>query len=252
MNSNEPIKDRPDDSSLVVVIATYNEVENLPLLTKRIWDVLPMAQILVVDDNSPDGTGDWVRRLQEQEPRIALHHRPKKEGLGRAAIDGILQAIASDAPWIATMDADHSHDPLDLLTLVTRALDDSSPVDVVIGSRYVRGGRIENWSLRRRIASRLVNGFARWGLGLSTRDNSGAFRVYRSATLGEIDLQKIRSRGHVYLEEMLMRLKRRHARTVEVPITFRDRSAGDSSLDFRGLMSNVRELIMLMFQRGID
>ncbi len=252
MNSNEPGEASQNANSLVVVIATFNEVENLPSLIRGIWDVLPEARIIVVDDNSPDGTGEWVRHLQKHEPRIALHHRSEKSGLGRATIDGILLAIDTRACWVATMDADHSHDPQDLLMMLNRARDVADPVDVVIGSRYVRGGRIENWSVRRRIASRLVNGVARWGLGLSTHDNTGAFRIYRAVTLRAVNPLKIRSRGHVYLEELLMRLKRLNARMMEVPITFRERSAGNSSLNFRGLISNLGELVLLVFQRGID
>ncbi len=241
-----------DEMSLVVVIATYNEIATLPSLTREIWERLPDANILVVDDNSPDGTGEWVSQLQEHEPRISLRHRPGKEGLGRAAIDGILQAIESSPRWVATMDADHSHDPGDLLTMFNRAQDESRYVDLVIGSRYVRGGRIENWSARRRVASRLVNGVARWGLGLTARDNTGALRVYRTTMLRVVRPEKMRSRGHVYLEEILMRLKRNGASIVEVPITFRDRIAGESSLNFRGLLDNFRELILLVFQRGRD
>jgi dolichol-phosphate mannosyltransferase len=249
-NNDNPGLFMPCDMSLTVVIATYNEMENLPPLVEKIWKLLPNANILVVDDNSPDGTGAWVRDLQARDSRIVLLHRDRKEGLGRAAIAGLLRAIGSTSQWVATLDADHSHSPADLLKAVERAMDESRPVDTVIGSRYVPGGRIENWSLRRRWASRIVNAIARRGCGLVTRDNTGALRVYRSGALKAIGLESLRSRGHVYLPEVLVRLQHRGATITEVPITFRDRSGGQSTLTVRGLAANLGELLRLIVLRN--
>ncbi|MDG2012119.1 MAG: glycosyltransferase, partial [Pirellulaceae bacterium] len=158
-----------------------------------------------------------------------------------ATIAGIQQALKQSPKWVGTMDADLSHRPEDLARLWNAAVTDSS--DVLIGSRYVDGGRIDNWSLPRRIASRLVNGFARWVLWLPTRDNSSALRMYRAKTLREIELSAIDCRGYAYLEQILLHLRRVKARMHEVPIVFTDRVEGESKVSLSEVFRNLRDLI---------
>ena len=239
---------RPGDR-LAIVIATWCEIETLPGLVEVLLRTLPGSRILVVDDNSPDGTGQWVNRQTETGSEIELLHRENREGLGRAALAGIGQVLDWPVDWIATMDADGSHDPSDLGRLLQQARAGQGEIDVVIGSRYTTGGRIEDWPWYRRWTSAIVNRFARLGLGLPARDNSSALRVYRAACLRQLGVETVRSPGHVYLEEILIRLNRQGARFVECPITFRDRVAGQSTVDWRCMLAGCRDLARLFFVR---
>jgi dolichol-phosphate mannosyltransferase len=223
------------EGSVLVVVATYNEIDNLPRLIAQLVDVLPQAQILVIDDGSPDGTGRWCDRAVSQYPQLRVIHREDKLGLGSATILGFQQAITQNIPLVATMDADLSHDPASLPQLLAALQTPPQPplptgymMGVALGSRYVDGGRIEGWPLRRRLVSKCVNFYSRILLRLKTRDNSGAFRVYRTAELERIDLGNLRSSGYGYLEEILCRLNELGVPMVEVPITFRDRTQGRS------------------------
>lgn len=233
---------------LIIVIATYNERQTLPKLVEQIWRYLPQANVLVVDDNSPDGTGKWARELATTNPRLELLHRENKEGLGAATIAGMVHAMSRQPIWIATMDADLSHRAEDLSRMWAETSDDR--FDVIIGSRYVRGGRIENWSVLRRLASRMVNCFARWVLWLRSRDNSIAFRIYRTAALGKIELDKIDCRGFVYLEQILVHLQRSGASFAEVPIVFHDREDGVSKVTISELSRNLRDIFKLAIKRA--
>ena len=233
---------------MIIVIATYNERQALPQLVDRIWHQLPQARILVVDDNSPDGTGDWVRERLANDRRLQLLHREQKQGLGAATIAGMQQALAQNPKWLATMDADHSHRPQDLAKIWEVASNDR--YDVIIGSRYVKGGRIENWSRLRRLSSRSVNWFARWILWLKTRDNSGAFRIYRANSLNSIDLQTIDCQGFAYLEQILVHLQRSGANIHEVPIVFTERIQGESKVSIGELFRNFRDILWLAIRRG--
>ncbi len=237
------------------MIATYNERQPLPQLVQQIWQHLPLARILVVDDNSPDGTGDWVRELAARDERIELLHREEKAGLGAATVAGLQMALQKSSDWIATMDADLSHRPEDLNRMwqvlnQKESGDGDGKFDVLIGSRYIQGGRIENWSLPRRFASRAVNGFARWVLWLKTRDNSGAFRIYRSETLRRTGLDSISCNGFAYLEQILMHLKKSGARFHEVPIVFSERNLGESKVTLGELFRNLRDILWLGLRRG--
>ena len=151
-----------DEDQLTIVIATYNERETMPQLVEQLRQSISFARILIVDDNSPDGTGNWVRGHSKTDERLSLLHRDSKEGLGAATLAGLEHAMKEQPTWIATMDADLSHRVVDLNSMWQAAR--SNAGNVIIGSRYIRGGKIENWSLARRIASRCVNGFARWCL----------------------------------------------------------------------------------------
>ena len=222
-------------------MATCNEVENLPGLSEAILRVLPTADVLVVDDNSPDGTGQWCDDRVRNEPRLHCLHRAAKLGLGSATLDAFRWALARDFDLIVTMDADWSHDPKYLPTLVAA----TERADVAIGSRYVAGGAIAGWPLHRRLLSRLVNGLSRQLLRLPICDTSGAFRTYRVEKLREISLDDIRSAGYSYLEEILWLLARANASFAEVPITFRQRRAGRSKVSIREAAGKIATLLRL-------
>ena len=213
----------------LVALATYNEIENLPALVDEILRVLPAADILVVDDNSPDGTGRWCDEQAHSERRLRCLHRPRKQGLGSATLDAARFAIVNDYELFVTMDADWSHDPKHLPELV-RATEHA---DVAIGSRYIAGGAIKGWPLHRRMMSRVVNRLSRLLLHLPVHDSSGAFRAYRVARLKQIHLDNIQAASYAYLEEILWHLHRVDATFAEVPITFRQRRAGRSKINVR-------------------
>jgi dolichol-phosphate mannosyltransferase len=228
-------------SRTLVALATYNEIENLPSLTAAILDSLPNADLLVVDDNSPDGTGVWCDRQSEAQPRLRCIHRANKQGLGSAALAAIRYAIDRDYEVLVTLDADWSHDPRYLPELLA-ALDHA---DVAIGSRYCPGGSVEGWPWQRRLMSRTLNALSGALLRLPVRDTSGAFRAYRTAALQKLDLERLQGRGYDYLEESAWRLNRAGAKFAEVPITFRERRAGRSKIDAREAVSKLRTLFRL-------
>jgi dolichol-phosphate mannosyltransferase len=225
-------------ASTLVALATYNEIENLPRLVDQIFAVLPNADILVVDDNSPDGTGHWCDERASVEPRLRCIHRESKRGLGSATIEAMRFAIDHGYQKLVTMDSDLSHDPAHLPSLVEA----SQRAAVVIGSRYCSGGAIDGWPLHRRLASRLLNGLTRTLLHLPVRDSSGSYRAYRIAKLLEIDFDTIESSGYAYLEEILWHLHRAGATFAEVPITFRDRRAGRSKNGIPVIVEKLRTL----------
>jgi dolichol-phosphate mannosyltransferase len=218
----------------LVVVATYNEIENLPPLVDEIFRFLPAVDLLVVDDNSPDGTGQWCDERAAADPRVHCLHRAGKLGLGTAIIAGMKYAVEHGYRFMLNMDADFSHHPRYLPDfLAGMEPPGGPPVDVMIGSRYIPGGGVEGWPLRRHVMSRGVNLYARWLLGLRPKDCSGAFRCYRVALLERLDFDAIRSRGYSFQEEILWHLKRLGARFGETPIVFVDRRAGSSKIDMR-------------------
>jgi len=223
-------------AKLLVIIATYNELENLPTLVEQIEERLPDANLLVIDDGSPDGTGDWCDQRMKSDPRLEVIHRPGKMGLGSATVRGFRHGLESDRGYdlLATMDADFSHEPKSLVQLVEfLQADNDQQFGLAIGSRYIPGGAIENWPFLRHLSSRAVNLVARWMLGLKTKDNSGAFRVYRASTLRAIDVEKIESASFAYLEEILWRIRKEGIAMKELPITFRDRELGVSKTSLK-------------------
>lgn len=228
----------------LVALATFNEIENIPCLVAEIFSVLPTADVLIVDDNSPDGTGDWCRQTSTEEPRLRCLHRPAKQGLGSATIAAMRHAITADYQRIVTLDADFSHAPRHLPALL-RGADD---VDVMIGSRYCPGGAIENWPLRRRLLSRVFNAASRLLLRLPVRDCSGNYRCYRTDTLRQLDLDEIRTQGYAYLEEILWHLQRAGATFGETPIVFSDRAGGSSKADVREGLAATAMLLRLGFR----
>ena len=211
-----------------LVLPTYNEADNLELLVQAAREQLPPdAQILVVDDGSPDGTGRLADRLAAGDDRLGVLHRPRKEGLGPAYIDGFRHALAAGAGLILEMDADFSHDPADL----PRLLAASERADLVIGSRYVRGGAIGDWGPVRRGISRGGSVYARLVLGLGIHDLTGGFKCFRREVLEAIDLDSVDSKGYAFQVEMTYRAVRRGFRVTEIPITFRDREEGSSKMN---------------------
>ena len=234
----------------LVGIATYNEIENLPRLVEAIRWHIPEANILVIDDNSPDGTGKWCIEHKSNDSLFDCIIRNGKLGLGTAIQAAMEYAITNKYDYLINMDADFSHPPEKLPELLAAMMPE---IDVAIGSRYVPGGKIEGWAIYRRLMSRAVNGFARICLGLPTRDNSGAFRCYRVATLDRVLAERIsrgeiRSKGYSFFEEILFLLHRGGAKMVEIPITFTDRKFGKSKINLR----EAAKAIGIIFRLGLS
>jgi dolichol-phosphate mannosyltransferase len=225
----------------LVALATYNEIENLPSLIDEILRALPDADVLVVDDNSPDGTGRWCDERAAAEPRLRCFHRRGKMGLGSATQEAIRIALEHRYDLLVTLDADWSHDPRHLPELARAA----ERADVAVGSRYCAGGGIEGWPLHRRLLSRWVNGLSGCLLRLPVRDASGAYRAYRVAKLREVDVGRVRATGDAYLEEILWHLHRAGATFTEVPITFHQRRAGRSKINVREAAAKLSTLLRL-------
>ena len=214
-----------------VVVPTYNEAANIEAISAAILTALPGAALLVVDDGSPDGTGEFADRLAAENPLVQVRHRKAKQGLGRAYLDGFGVALTGGAKVVVQMDADWSHDPAALPSLVRPLLEGRA--DLVIGSRYVAGGGTTDWGLLRKLISRCGSLFARSMLGLAPNDLTGGFKAWRSATLASVPADGVRAGGYVFQIEMTYRASRLGARVVEVPILFRDRLAGQSKMSRR-------------------
>jgi len=233
----------------LVVVATYNEIENLPALVDEVFRFLPAADLLVVDDNSPDGTGRWCDTRATDDPRLHCLHRSGKLGLGTAVIAAMKYALDHGYRYVLTMDADFSHPPKCLPAMVAGMTPaDGSPVDVMIGSRYIPGGGVEGWPLKRHVMSRGVNFYARCFLGLKPKDCSGNYRCYRTEILAKLDFERVRSRGYSLQEEILWRLKRVGARFGETPIVFVDRQRGKSKIDLKEAATALR----IIFSLGVQ
>ena len=232
-------------NDILIGISTYNEIENLPTLVQQIDEHLPAAHILIVDDNSPDGTGDWSQQQADVRDNFICIRRSGKLGLGTATIATLQYAIDHDYKFVINMDADLSHPPDRLPAIVSAAQD----ADVALGSRYCKGGGIEGWPLHRRIMSRCVNAFARVALGLPTNDCSGSYRCYRVSKLQELALDRVRSKGYSFFEEILWHLRHANAKFVEVPIVFQDREKGQSKINMREAFNALRIIGSLAFQK---
>jgi dolichol-phosphate mannosyltransferase len=218
----------------LVTIATYNEIENLPALVEAIFRQAPDVHILVIDDGSPDGTGQWCDGQAADDDRLHCLHRSGKLGLGSAIVAGMKYAIEHGYDYVLNMDADFSHDPRYLPELLEGMdRDGQGMIDVMIGSRYVPGGRIEGWPLKRHLMSRAINVYSRLLLGLRAKDCSGGYRCYRTSRLRQVDFDHVASGGYSFQEEMLWRLKKLGCRIAETPITFVDRERGVSKINSR-------------------
>ncbi len=219
------------DTKTVIILPTYNERENLPGITNEIFALkVSDLQILIVDDNSPDGTGEVADQLARQNGRIKVLHRQKKEGLGRAYVQGFHFAIETlGADLIFCMDADFSHDP----KVIPQFIQKMEKADVVIGSRYVPGGRIVNWSWARRFISALGNFYARLVLGVPIKDLTTGYVCFRKGVLDKIGLGQLAAIGYVILIELKYRSYRNKFRITEIPITFMERRGGASKFSIR-------------------
>ena len=213
--------------SVFVCLPTYNERENLEPMVAALGRVLPPGgRVLVIDDSSPDGTGELADRLAREQDFVEVLHRARKDGLGPAYLDGFRRALASGAELVLEMDCDFSHNPAD----VPRLIEAADGADLVLGSRYVAGGRIENWGAVRRFVSAGGSLYARALLGVPVRDLTGGFKCYRRPVLEALDLRAIASRGYAFQIETTYRALRAGFRVVEIPISFADRQAGGSKM----------------------
>lgn len=210
----------------LVIIPTYNEAENLGWIVGRVRAATPLAHVLVVDDASPDGTGDLADRLARDDTNVHVLHRTAKDGLGRAYLAGFAWGMARHFDLLVEMDADGSHHPEALPGMIELARSN----DLVLGSRWVRGGRVENWPLRRSILSRGGNLYARLALGISVADATGGFRVYRTSALESLDLDRVESHGYCFQLDLVWRALQAGRTVVEVPITFTERVNGVSKM----------------------
>jgi dolichol-phosphate mannosyltransferase len=218
--------DRLDPATLVI-IPTYNERQALPGTLARLRAAAPEADVLVVDDASPDGTGEWADDAASADTQVHVLHRRAKEGLGRAYIAGFRWGLDRGYAQLVEMDADSSHRPEDLPRLLAEAGPD---VDLVIGSRWVPGGTTENWPRSRSLLSRGANTYANVAIGLGVKDATAGFRVYQAATLGAMDLEDVNSAGYCFQIDMTWRVRRAGGTVVEVPITFVERVEGESKM----------------------
>jgi dolichol-phosphate mannosyltransferase len=210
-----------------LILPTYNEAENIEPFIAAVRHKLPAgARILIVDDGSPDGTGEIADRLAGEFDEVSVLHRPRKEGLGPAYIAGFRAALAGGADLIVEMDSDFSHDPGHL----PRLLAATEEADLVIGSRYVEGGGVGDWGPMRRAISRGGSAYARLTLGLPVSDATAGFKCFRREVLEAIDLDSVRSRGYAFQVELTYRALQHGFRVVEVPIVFRDRRVGSSKM----------------------
>jgi dolichol-phosphate mannosyltransferase len=235
---------------VLVSVATYNERDNLAPLVKEIRAVVPAADVLVVDDNSPDGTGKLADELADADPHVHVLHRAGKLGLGTAILASMRFAIEHGYDLFINMDADFSHPPRYLPALLAGM----ARHDVMIGSRYVRGGGTANWPLSREVISRSVNLLVRFLMRLPARDCSGSYRCYRVAKLREADLDHLLSRGYSFQQEVLYRCRRAGCRIGETPILFENQRAGASKVNPHEAARSIRVLLWIGFRAffGID
>ncbi|WP_165229068.1 polyprenol monophosphomannose synthase [Aquisphaera insulae] len=235
----------PSEPKLLVSLATYNEAGNIEPLIETIREFAPDCSILVIDDNSPDGTGKIADDLAAKDPRIHVLHRPGKLGLGTAMLEAIGYAVKNQYDYLLNLDADFSHPPRFIPALVAGMSD----YDVMIGSRYIPGGGVEGgFNLKRKLMSSGINWYARLLLGLSSKDNSGAFRCYRVSKLAQIDLGKVRSRGYSFQEEILYWCKKVGCRIGETPILFENRRSGVSKIN----MKEARSALWILLRLGVS
>jgi len=211
-----------------VIVPTYNERDNVGPISAAILETIPGAHVLVVDDGSPDGTGELANELARQNPAIAVLHRQSKQGLGRAYVAGFADVLARDADIVIQIDADFSH-PVRFLPALLEPLQ-SGRADLVLGSRYIKGGHIPRWNILRRLISRGGSIFAGVVLLLPFNDLTGGFKAWRSSVLGVIDLERLHAGGYGFQIETTFRARQAGARIVEVPITFEERRVGQSKM----------------------
>ena len=211
---------------VLVVIPTFNERENLPTILQRLLAAVPAANALVVDDGSPDATGELAEKLAIDEPRLRVMHRAEKSGLGSAYIAGFRWALDAGYDVVVEMDADGSHAPEQLPRLLAAL----RHADVVLGSRWIPGGQVRNWPAYRKLISRAGNVYARFALGFDLHDATGGYRAYRASVLESLDLDSVASQGYCFQVDLAWRALQAGHRVVEVPITFTEREFGESKM----------------------
>lgn len=238
----------PAPPRLLVSLATYNEVDNIRPLIEAIRAVVPLASVLVIDDNSPDGTGVLADTLAAESSAVRVIHRPGKLGLGTAMLEAFEFALLGNYDFLLNMDADFSHPP----RFIPAMLDGMRDHDVMIGSRYVPGGGVEGeFTLKRKFMSQGINMYARFFLGLKTRDNSGAFRCYRVEKIRQMDLRRVISRGYSFQEEILFWCREVGCRFGETPILFENRRAGVSKINKAEAIAALRIILQLGVARAL-
>lgn len=227
----------------LVIIPTYNESENIRALTEAVLRVSPDLELLIVDDNSPDGTGEIADALARENPRVHVLHRPRKMGLGSAYIEGFRYALQNGYEAVVEMDADFSHDPQD----IPRLLDALEEADLAIGSRYMNGVSVVNWPIKRLLLSYFANWYARVVTRVPVRDLTAGFKAYRREVLEAIDFGRIVSDGYAFQIEMKYKAWEKGFRLREVPIIFVERRAGTSKMSKR----IIREAFVLVLRLGV-
>lgn len=233
----------------LIIVPTYNERENLPRMTERLLNLPTPVEILVVDDNSPDGTGKLADELAAKDTRIHVLHRAEKNGLGRAYIAGFKWALARDYEFIFEIDCDFSHNPDDIPEFLKAAREQNA--DLVIGSRYCNGVRVVNWPLKRLILSRSAGIYVYVITGLPVSDPTGGYKCFRRRALQSIDLDAVQSNGYSFQIEMSHRLWRQGSKIAEVPIIFTDRLHGQSKMSKRIVREALWMVWKLLFQNGL-
>ena len=229
----------------LIIIPTYNEIDNLEKLSREIFLVLPQTDILIVDDNSPDGTGKLAERLAQKDQRIKVIHRMRKLGLGSAYIRGFKYALENNYDFIFEMDADFSHQPAYLPDFLACA----SQNKLILGSRYIKGGGIINWDLARRLLSYAANLYARVFLNLPYRDLTSGFKCYCREVLKDLNLDSIISEGYVFQIETTLRAHRKGYAIKEIPIVFKGRLKGKSKISRRICLEAIWKVPLLRFVR---
>ncbi len=234
---------------VMIIVPTYDEIDNVKALVPRLLETAPNIEVLIVDDNSPDGTGAWTEERSRELPRVHALRRPRKMGLGSAYIDGFRYALAHGADLIFEMDADFSHDPAE----IPHFIESAGTADLVLGSRYLNGVTVVNWPLRRLMLSYTANVLTRMFTGMDLKDATGGFKCFRRRVLESIDLDRIRSDGYAFQIEVTFHAWRHGFRIREIPIIFVDRRAGISKMSRRIVYEAVfllfRLLLVRMFTR---
>ena len=229
---------RPPIGEILVLIPTYNERENLSRIVSRLRASVPEADVLVVDDNSPDGTGDVADQLATDDSQVRVLHRMNKEGLGAAYLAGFAWALDRGYDALVEMDADGSHQPEQLGSLLAALAN----ADVVLGSRWVPGGSVVNWPMHRKVLSVGGNMYVRVLLGMPIGDATGGYRAYRASALHALDLHKVASQGYCFQVDLAWRAIRSDLSVVEVPITFVERTVGDSKMSQEIVQESLRKI----------
>ncbi len=228
---------------VLVVIPTYNELENLPIIVAGVRAAAPEVQILIADDNSPDGTGEVADGLAAKDTAVQVLHRANKSGLGAAYLEAFQWARTNGFDVVVEMDADGSHSPTDLVKILAELTDS----DVVLGSRWVKGGQVVNWPRSRELLSRGGNLYTRLWLGIPLKDATGGFRAYRMTAIAKLDVSKVESQGYCFQVDMAWRAVRSGLRVLEVPITFVEREFGESKMN----QAIVKEALWRVTQWGL-